>query len=84
MDFDAGYAYDALEDEARDTPDSVPGSQTDGGAPRYTIPQRTIGAVEVPAVVKNVDRAVKAFGRFGSLTHVREDRSEYRALINED
>ena len=72
MSIDAGNAYDALEDETGDAPHALPGSQTDSGAPRYSIPHRKIGAVEIPAVVKNVDRAVKAFGRSGSLTHVRK------------
>lgn len=40
------------------------------GAPRFNIPSRDISAVEIPAIVKNVDRAVKAFGRVPNLTHV--------------
>lgn len=40
-------------------------------APRYTIPERVIGAVEIPAVVNNPDRAVKTFGRHPHLQHVR-------------
>lgn len=40
-------------------------------APRYSVPNRVLGAVEIPAVVQNVDRAVKAFGRVPSLQHVR-------------
>ena len=40
------------------------------GAPRYPIPSRDLAAVEVPAVVENIDLAVKAFGRVSSLTHV--------------
>lgn len=39
-------------------------------APRYDIPTRTLGAVEIPAVVENVDRAVMAFGRVASFQHV--------------
>lgn len=39
-------------------------------APRYPIPRRSMGAVEIPAVVQNVDRAVQAFGRVPSLAHV--------------
>lgn len=33
------------------------------GAPIFNIPSRAIGAVEVPAIVQNLDRAEKAFGR---------------------
>lgn len=39
-------------------------------APRYPIPSRYLAAVEIPAVVENIDRAVKAFGRAPSLAHV--------------
>ncbi|KAH0497930.1 hypothetical protein TgHK011_005212 [Trichoderma gracile] len=41
-----------------------------GGAPRYVIPPRELTAVEIPAVVEDVDRAVRAFGRAPSLRHV--------------
>ncbi|UKZ72743.1 hypothetical protein TrVFT333_000377 [Trichoderma virens FT-333] len=40
------------------------------GAPRYAIPSRELTAVEIPAVVEDIDRAVKAFGRAPSLRHV--------------
>lgn len=40
------------------------------GAPRFRIPPRDLAAVEIPAVVENIDRAVKAFGRVPSLEHV--------------
>lgn len=40
-------------------------------APRYSIPAKSFAAVELPAVVQNLDRAVKAFGRVPSLQHVR-------------
>lgn len=42
----------------------------DGGAPRYVIPPRELTAVEIPAVVEDIDRAVRAFGRAPSLRHV--------------
>ena len=45
----------------------------DRGAPRYLIARREFGAVEIPAVVQNVDRAVQAFGRVPSLEHVSAD-----------
>ncbi|KAH8176994.1 RNA polymerase III transcription factor (TF)IIIC subunit domain-containing protein [Sarocladium implicatum] len=38
-------------------------------APRYQIPGREMGAVELPAVVHDVDRAIRAFGRVPSLAH---------------
>ncbi|RBA08846.1 hypothetical protein FPRO05_07126 [Fusarium proliferatum] len=41
-------------------------------APRYTVPSRAIGAVEIPAVVENIDRTVKAFGRVPNLQHVMD------------
>jgi general transcription factor 3C polypeptide 5 (transcription factor C subunit 1) len=34
----------------------------DSEAPIYSIPSRLLGAVEVPAIVKNLDRCEKAFG----------------------
>lgn len=40
------------------------------GAPRYRVPARYLAAVEIPAIVKDIDRAVRAFGRVPSLTHV--------------
>ncbi|EHK25977.1 uncharacterized protein TRIVIDRAFT_73413 [Trichoderma virens Gv29-8] len=40
------------------------------GAPRYAIPSRELTAVEIPAVVEDIDRAVKAFGRAPSLRQV--------------
>ncbi|KAI5461616.1 RNA polymerase III transcription factor IIIC subunit-domain-containing protein [Mariannaea sp. PMI_226] len=43
-----------------------------GFAPRYIVPNRSLGAVEIPAVVNNVDRAVKAFGRGPSLQHIMD------------
>lgn len=44
--------------------------ETENGAPRYAIPRRDLTAVEIPAVVENIDRAVRAFGRVPSLRHV--------------
>ncbi|KLO96500.1 hypothetical protein CEK26_006918 [Fusarium fujikuroi] len=41
-------------------------------APGYTVPSRAIGAVEIPAVVENIDRTVKAFGRVPNLQHVMD------------
>ncbi|QPG97016.1 hypothetical protein C2857_005628 [Epichloe festucae Fl1] len=44
----------------------------DDGAPRYRIAHRHLSAIEIPAVVENVDRAVKAFGRVPTLAHALE------------
>ena len=52
---------------------------TDQGAPRYSIARREFGAVEIPAVVQNVDRAVQAFGRVPSLEHVSADPAKFAA-----
>jgi general transcription factor 3C polypeptide 5 (transcription factor C subunit 1) len=43
---------------------------TADSAPRYPIPTDRLAAVEIPAIVENVDRAIKAFGRAPSLDHV--------------
>ncbi|KAG6041593.1 hypothetical protein E4U41_003330 [Claviceps citrina] len=43
-----------------------------GAAPRYRIPPRHLSAVEIPAVVENVDRAVQALGRNPTLAHVMD------------
>ena len=50
----------------------MPGPSTvEDAAPRYQIPEREMGAVELPAIVHDVDRAIRAFGRVPSLAHVR-------------
>lgn len=49
---------------------SDPDASRGDGAPRYAIPRRELTAVEIPAVVENIDRAVRAFGRVPSLRHV--------------
>lgn len=71
-------------DEAGATPgpveNTVPHAQD--GAPRYPISQRNLGTVEVPAVVKDVDRAVKAFGRVPSLKHVRTLNTLFSPIID--
>ncbi|KAG6014469.1 hypothetical protein E4U54_005262 [Claviceps lovelessii] len=46
------------------------GQNQDDGAPRYRIAHRHLAAVEIPAVVENVDRTIKAFGRNPTLAHV--------------
>ncbi|OAA41656.1 Transcription factor IIIC, subunit 5 [Metarhizium rileyi] len=49
--------------------DQAPGEK---GAPRFRIPPRDLAAVEMPAVVENIDRAVKAFGRVPTLEHLMD------------
>ncbi|KAJ4148589.1 hypothetical protein LMH87_003053 [Akanthomyces muscarius] len=39
-------------------------------APTFTIPNTEIAAVEIPAVVQDIDRAIKAFGRLPSFEHI--------------
>ncbi|KAK5993941.1 Transcription factor tau subunit sfc1 [Cladobotryum mycophilum] len=58
---------DAIHNAAQSSP---PPSPPQDGAPRYPIVHREFSAVEVPAVVENIDRAVKAFGRVPTLRHV--------------
>ena len=41
------------------------------GAPRFVIPRRNLAAVELPANVQNVDRAIQAFGRRPDLSNVK-------------
>lgn len=41
-----------------------------GQAPTYQVASRSISAVEVPANVQNIDRAVRAYGRTETLSHV--------------
>ena len=50
--------------------DGTPDYDDAEGAPRYPIPSRQFSAVEMPALVQNVDRAVQAFGRVPDLNHV--------------
>lgn len=59
-----------VEEDVAEQDGSVTGQENSGGAPKYPIPNRDLGAVEIPAVVENVDRAVKAFGRTPSFQQV--------------
>lgn len=52
----------------RQLPDQGP--EEEEGAPRFRIAPRVLAAVEIPAVVENIDRTVKAFGRVPTLAHV--------------
>ncbi|KAI3551096.1 hypothetical protein CABS01_11370 [Colletotrichum abscissum] len=39
-------------------------------APRFPIPKRTMGAVEIPMIVMNLDRTEKAFGNVSSFQNI--------------
>lgn len=60
---------DTPENGANGGPESPP-DVSGHGAPRYPIPRTKLSAVEVPAVIQNLDRAIKAFGRVPTLNHV--------------
>lgn len=42
-------------------------------APRYSIPNRVIGAVEIPMMVMNLDRAFNAFSGVRNMNDVCSD-----------
>ncbi|TQN75042.1 Transcription factor tau subunit sfc1 [Colletotrichum shisoi] len=44
--------------------------QNSNSAPRYPIPKRAMGAVEVPMIVMNLDRTEKAFGNISSFHNI--------------
>jgi general transcription factor 3C polypeptide 5 (transcription factor C subunit 1) len=58
------YGSDTQEQPRVDANDEV-------GAPRYLVPARAMGAVEIPMVVANLDRATKAFGNVSDFKMVR-------------
>ena len=39
-------------------------------APKYSVPSRTIAALEHPMIVKDVDKAIKTFGNNPAFSHV--------------
>ncbi|KAL5614542.1 uncharacterized protein BROUX77_000379 [Berkeleyomyces rouxiae] len=60
-------------------------TQVNDGAPSYTIQPRAFGAVEVPMVVLNVDRARAAFGRMPSFPDILEpNRNSLQFYLNPD
>lgn len=69
-DFGEGPAGDVEDNEAAETSGHQAFTQ---GAPRYVVPHRDLAAVEFPAVIQDVDRAVKTFGRLPTLQHVSLD-----------
>ncbi|KAH7486026.1 hypothetical protein FOMA001_g4190 [Fusarium oxysporum f. sp. matthiolae] len=66
--------YESLDDTQleNDNGERANDSVHPDSAPRYTVPSRAIGAVEIPAVVENIDRTIKAFGRVPNLQHVMD------------
>ncbi|PHH88603.1 hypothetical protein CDD83_7330 [Cordyceps sp. RAO-2017] len=74
----ASQADDEMRGQSLDEPALPPEQETtdddeaSDSAPRYEVPSRRLAAVELPAVVKNIDRAVKAFGRVPSLSHAMD------------
>ncbi|KAL2880938.1 tau 95 subunit of transcription factor TFIIIC [Colletotrichum sp. CLE4] len=64
-----GVAVDAVPKETRSgpSPSSKDGSNS---APRFSIPKRTMGAVEIPMIVMNLDRTEKAFGNVSSFQNI--------------
>ncbi|KAL1886057.1 tau 95 subunit of transcription factor TFIIIC [Ceratocystis pirilliformis] len=60
-------------------------SAPDRGAPSYTIQPRRFGAVEVPMVVLNIERARGAFGRTPSFPDILEpNRNSLQLYLNPD
>ncbi|OLN86905.1 Transcription factor tau subunit sfc1 [Colletotrichum chlorophyti] len=58
--------------DERETPrgSPSPGPHDSNSAPRYPIPKRAMGAVEVPMIVMNLDRAEKAFGNISTFQNI--------------
>lgn len=50
--------------------ESIDYASKEDGAPRYTVPPRAMGAIEIPMIVADVDRATRAFGNIGSFKTV--------------
>ncbi|KAM5381093.1 hypothetical protein ACJZ2D_003009 [Fusarium nematophilum] len=69
---ESGYESPANVERDRQRQADKPNRPASDAAPKYTVPARVLGAVEIPAVVENVDRAVKAFGRVPNLQHVMD------------
>ncbi|KFA79864.1 hypothetical protein S40288_03775 [Stachybotrys chartarum IBT 40288] len=71
---------DAIDRDPSEGISSEPGEQN--AAPKYAIPLRDLAAVEIPAIVESVDRAVKAFGRNTSLRHAYPTRNSIPLYLN--
>lgn len=74
-----GVEYDLIDEnsrertqeEGRETQREPSTSRDDSNsAPRFSIPKRAMGAVEIPMIVMNLDRAEKAFGSISSFQNV--------------
>ncbi len=59
------------EPQRQDSRTAADAQQMDDAAPRYSIPAKRLIAVEHPLVVKDVDKAIKTFGRSASFKTVR-------------
>jgi hypothetical protein len=66
-DEDDEIASPVQEEEASET--------IDVRAPSYTVPARPLGAVEVPGLISDVDRGMKAFGNIYNYDQVRLTRT---------
>ncbi|KAK1655229.1 RNA polymerase III transcription factor IIIC subunit-domain-containing protein [Colletotrichum phormii] len=64
-----GVTVDAAPKETRSGP-SPSSKDSSNSAPRFSIPKRTMGAVEIPMVVMNLDRTEKAFGNVSSFQNI--------------
>src|ERR1700761_7931906 len=61
---------------------SVAGMANPSIAPIYAVPGRKLGAVEHPMILKDVDKAIKTFGRGTSLRPVGPNpESKYASLV---
>jgi hypothetical protein len=67
---DGSPDYDELEEFSDSIYEEYTGRPPQETAPKYPIPQRRIGAVEVPMIVINTDRGVKAFGNLQGFQQV--------------
>ncbi|KXH69541.1 hypothetical protein CSAL01_09210 [Colletotrichum salicis] len=64
-----GVIVDAAPKETRSGP-SPSSKDSSNSAPRFSIPKRTMGAVEIPMIVMNLDRTEKAFGNVSSFQNI--------------
>lgn len=69
-------AEDVQEDdnEPQEESSTAQNRHDSNSAPRFPIPKRSMGAVEIPMIVMNLDRAEKAFGSISSFQNVRRVR----------
>ncbi|KAF4873873.1 Transcription factor tau subunit sfc1 [Colletotrichum siamense] len=65
-------AEDVQEDgnEPQEESSTAQNRHDSNSAPRFPIPKRSMGAVEIPMIVMNLDRAEKAFGSISSFQNI--------------